>query len=341
VVLSGTTWVGGSGRTARITGAVYGPREQRLAGVNVRFDRADTGATAALVTTDSNGTYAATVPTAQTYNVTFTPAAGSGLAPQIYYRQNNFAAPSGLRVGTTNLTGIDAMLATGYPVSGRVTNRAGAAMPAVTVRAFAGSVCCHPIRDAVTDETGAYSFELAAGYPYKLQFAPGRPEDQWFNGHNNPGNDVPTAWNAADAFTVDPIAATPGTPGTSASCSGVNTLLDSGNTGLVPPTTVPANPPSFTTTATYCVQWVATYHWNGGAGISAVSVGLQGTTTTPIALSPATGTASSGSRGPVNWQEPRESWWPSEHERDPRRRGRLGHRNLLWRRAVERDREAL
>ena len=272
-----------------ISGTVYGAGGAVVPGITVRVDQAGGGAVVGIGTTDVSGRYSLAVPQNDTYDVIFIPAKGSGYAVQVFQGQPSTATATALWVGTADVTA-DAHLVTGYPLTGVVTDTAGRPQAGVSVMAYvAGPGCCYFVRNDTTAADGSYLLELAADTTYKIRFAAGQTYEQWWNGVANPTNDVFTGWSGASAVSV----AT-----TTTSCSGERAVLF--NNWTIGGVSNGGTAPSFSISRRSCIREIDDYHFNGGAGQTPGTIGLDGPVTLRMA---ATGTDPQGAaaRPYVNW----------------------------------------
>src|SRR4029077_7765634 len=202
------------------------------------------------------------------------------------------ATATGILVAGADFTGVNAVLHAADTVSGRVTSAAGGSLQGISVQAYLGTagVCCYFIRGTLTNADGFYSLDLLPGYDYKIRFAADTPQEQWWNGAANSGNNVAVGWSRAQSFQVSQAAV----------CSGnVTQLFNNWNIGVV---SNGGLPPTFVTPGTgpYCLTEIDTYHWNNGLGATpgSISINRDGV---PVGSWQATGSAGSNGNPNENW----------------------------------------
>jgi hypothetical protein len=181
-----------------IQGTVTNSAAQGLAGAGVRAVNVATGNDYG-ATTASDGTYSIAGLPAGSYQVLFTPAAGTDYVYQYYPNKSNAAAaqPVAVTAGQST-TNINASLAVGATVSGQVTDAAThAAVSGVTVYVddLGGESPRNVYPDyATTDGSGNWTVSGLPSGTYQVSFQPSYSTNYAFQYYNNVvGNDPPTA----------------------------------------------------------------------------------------------------------------------------------------------------
>ena len=140
------------------------------------------------VGTDQNGNYAINVP-AGSYKIQFFGPPGSRFLSEFYNDRGGDFANGDTLVVSGDRNGIDARLAVGAFVTGRVTDRnTGAPIQNINVQALDASSACCPFRfldGARTDGDGRYALLVATGTTAKLLFQSPDPgpsyAQRWYN----------------------------------------------------------------------------------------------------------------------------------------------------------------
>jgi len=147
--------------------------------------------------TQANGTYSIALP-AGSFKVCFTPPQGSNFLSQWYNGKADFTTADQVIVSTGATTsGINARLASGATISGRVTNSSGVGIADVNIGI--SDLSNHGVTGSRTDTNGNYSVTVLAG-TYKVGFwAPQGSNyiNQWYD-------------NKASFETGDPVTVTAG-----------------------------------------------------------------------------------------------------------------------------------
>jgi hypothetical protein len=156
--------------------------------------------------TASDGTYSLLVP-AGTYAVAFYDLAGRYL--KCYHTSSGYtvdqASATPVTVGTSDVTGINVQLGTGYNIKGIVTGPTGALLAGIYVNVWSNS---DHGGQATTASDGTYSIDVPTD-TYRVQF--------W-------GNSNPQGYYKSGGFTLDSASATPVTVGTS-DVTGINVQM--------------------------------------------------------------------------------------------------------------------
>ena len=158
-------------RAGVVEGTVTGgPEATPLAGVTVQVLLGG-GFPVATTTTLSDGTYAFGGLSAGRYTIGFFPSQGMNYLPEYYDGQTNqdSATPVTVANGTVD-SGIDAQLAVGGEITGRVTSAAGGA-PVQGVMVSASGDDTGSFQTATTDANGDYTIAGLASDTYTVSFA--------------------------------------------------------------------------------------------------------------------------------------------------------------------------
>lgn len=185
--------------TGALSGTVTNSAQQPIAGIQVTATNVGTGNSYSTAT-GSDGTYTDGGLPPGSYQILFQPDNGQGqnFVYQYYPDKSNAAAAQAVLVGAgQTVSHVDATLATGATVSGKVTDAVtGAPVSGVSVYVddYANGGGAHLALDrAVTDSTGAWSL---AGYPtgtYEVRFSPSNGSNYAFQYWNQvTGQDPPT-----------------------------------------------------------------------------------------------------------------------------------------------------
>ena len=199
-------WPGAAAAGGSISGRVFDASGASIAGFSVRLDLVGGSPTTAL--TNADGIYEFLGLADGDYYAIFDPGAGNG--PVIVYNQRRSTGTADVikvRTGDAH-TGIDATFSmSSTTLSGFIQNPSGSAQ-GIDVSLYIASdgaltSCCSIVRSVPTNSDGFYSMVIAYGANYKVRFAGNTPQEQWWDGKNNPGNDTLSGWTAATTIFPD------------------------------------------------------------------------------------------------------------------------------------------
>jgi hypothetical protein len=166
-----------------IKGTVTGSGGTSLANIYVEADSSDYQDYA---WTASDGTYSVVVP-AGSYTIWLSDPSGTYLDG--YYSSGGFTVAEGsattVTIGSSDVTGINVQMETGYHIKGTVTGSGGTSLANIYVEADSSDYAGF----ATTHGDGTYSVVVVPG-SYKIQF-------------NDPSNYYPTGYFSTDGFTVN------------------------------------------------------------------------------------------------------------------------------------------
>ncbi|MDP2913965.1 MAG: carboxypeptidase-like regulatory domain-containing protein, partial [Candidatus Aminicenantes bacterium] len=160
--------------------------------------------------TQANGTYYIALP-AGSFKVCFTPSQGSNFLSQWYSGKADFASANTVFVVTgVTTSGINATLASGATLSGRVANSSGVGIADVNIGI--SDLSNHGVTGSRTDTNGNYSVTVLAG-TYKVGFYSPLGSyyvSQWYNNQIdfNSGNSITVT--TGSTFTANAVLATGG-----------------------------------------------------------------------------------------------------------------------------------
>ncbi len=152
-----------------IAGTVTGPDGNGLADICVDASRSD-GATLASGKTDADGVYSIAGLPAGSYKVHFAPCPGSpdNSLPEYYNDKHDVGSANSVAVRVDQTTSnIDAELASGGEIDGRVTDTASHNLSGICVTGYSGGV---PVASARTAADGTYAMHGLAAGSYKVGF---------------------------------------------------------------------------------------------------------------------------------------------------------------------------
>ncbi len=174
---SGATDIDGDlSATGGISGKVSGA-DGKAAVENVEVDVDDkaTGDNVNSTSTASDGTYSFTDLAPGTYIVDFIPPSGSKYLEQYYNNKPNSSTADAVQVTSSVVTGINAVLALGGSISGKITEKDGVTpLEDVDVTAWNYDGCNWSVMgDDTTNASGVYNIQSLATGKYLLEFDPG------------------------------------------------------------------------------------------------------------------------------------------------------------------------
>ena len=161
--------------------------------------------------TSESGDYRMTVRPNVQLRINFQPPFGSELVAEYYNDRSDFSSADLVSVGTADLLGIDAALARGLHIRGRVTDRTGGGVANASVNAESGDVCCGFIAGTQTAADGTYALTLTPGR-YKVRFFPPAGSSLLSEYYDNE-----PSWNDATVIEI-----------TTTDASGVDAVLETG-----------------------------------------------------------------------------------------------------------------
>ena len=163
----------------KITGRVTDEDGHGIAGVGVDVRSWETGTQTA--DTGDNGTYIVTGLSTGDYTVGFNPG-GQNYFQEWYNDQTNYENADPVSVTEGQITsGINAQLATGSRIVGRVTNDVGQGIVGVSVELYDANTSYDALDSVQTDDNGTYAFMGVATGSYRIRFAISEYLYQWYN----------------------------------------------------------------------------------------------------------------------------------------------------------------
>ncbi len=158
---------------ASITGHVTDGNNRPVQGVSVWASTATPGGGYGSTMTDANGDYVISGLVAGDYRVQFMGPMGSNLMGEYHPDTTDYSSAVPVKVSAgASVAGIDASLATGASITGKVTDDHGHPLQGVNVSATSTAIPAEMPRSAISDVNGVYVITGLAAGDYRVQFSP-------------------------------------------------------------------------------------------------------------------------------------------------------------------------